>query len=386
MDNILERIYKLGLKFLTPLNLEETYQLIVEEGLKLVKADYGSLLLLQHEELKRVHASSSILYQIKPHKNCYLYKAIETQNPFILDRDQIIKCHSQIKGTKIKSNIILPLSSHNKPIGVLTFMSLKERSFTDREVHILKLFVPLVMLAIRRAQLHDENVKALEARDLFISTAAHELRTPLTTINGYAQLLYSKLSKANTPESRWVEELSWESYRLTSLVNELLEIDRIKTGQFRYVWTECLLKDIINRALMDFRFTRPENKVVFKNKLLQNKDRVIGDYNKLMQVIINLLDNAAKFSPLDKEITITLRHRADFIILEIQDEGIGISKKDLPLVFEKYYRGEHYTGEGMGVGLFLAKNIISQHHGTIRLKSKENAGTMVEIKLPEVTI
>ena len=174
-----------------------------------------------------------------------------------------------------------------------------------------------------------------------------------------------------------------ESYRLTQLVNELLEIDRIKTGQFRYIWKECSLKEVINRALMDFRFTHPEYKVNFKNKLAVGHDRVIGDYNKLLQVIINLLDNAAKFSPPEKEITISLKSRYGYIILEIKDKGKGISKKELPKVYEMFYRGKNHTREGIGVGLFLAKNIIIQHHGTISIHSKENKGTIVEIKLPK---
>ena len=355
----------------------------MEEGINLVKANYGSILLLQQRELTRVYASAPIFYKIKPRKRDFMYRVLKTKKVVILDVKKIAKRHPEIEKTRIRSDIILPLLNHNEAIGVLSIMSVKEKYFTEREISILKLFVPLAVMAIRKAQLHDETYKALEARDLFMSMAAHELRTPLTTVNGYAQLLYSKLAKANTPESRWAEELTLESYRLTQLVNELLEIDRIKTGQFRYIWKECSLKEVINRALMDFRFTHPEYKVNFKNKLAVGHDRVIGDYNKLLQVIINLLDNAAKFSPPEKEITISLKSRYGYIILEIKDKGKGISKKELPKVYEMFYRGKNHTREGIGVGLFLAKNIIIQHHGTISIHSKENKGTIVEIKLPK---
>lgn len=386
MNYTLEKIYKSGLKFLTPLNLEETYQFVITEAIKLVKADYGSILLLQNNELKRVYASSEIFYKIKPRKRDFMYQVLKTRKPIVLNIKQVAQHHPEIKETLIRSDIILPLLDHQKPVGIITIMSLKDKYFTKKEIGILKMFAPLAMLAIRKAQLHDETNKALQARNMFISMAAHELKTPLTTINGYAQLLYSKLAKTDTPESRWVDQLRWESYRLNQLVNELLEIEHIKTGKFQYVWKECCLREIVDRALLDFRFTRPHTSVIVKNRLTPGTDRVIGDFNKLLQAVINLLDNAAKFSPADKEVIIGLRRKSGNIILEVKDQGKGIAKKDLPRLFEIFYRGKDNTTEGMGIGLFLTKNIIAQHHGEVRIKSKEARGTTIEVRLPELKI
>lgn len=382
VDNTLEKVNQQSLKYLSPLNLQETCRLIVEEGIKLIQTDFGSIFIAQNEELKRVYASSSFFNKIKHHKNDYIHKALKINKPVILSVKQIFRYHPEIKRIKIHSGIALPLTHKRKPVGVITMMSLKDNYFTGKRVRSLKLFIPLVMLAIRKAQLYDENSEAIETRDRFITMAAHELRTPLTTVNGYAQLLYSKLAKADTPESRWVEELSWESYRLTLLVNELMEINRVKTGQFHYTWKECCIREIVGRALKDFRFTHPQNKVVLKNKLKTGKSLIIGDYNKLLQVITNLLDNAVKFSPPDKAITIVLRRKPGYVISEIKDKGKGISRKDLPYIFDMFYKGENHTREGLGIGLFLAKNIITNHHGTICIKSNKNKGTTVEIKLP----
>lgn len=240
----------------------------------------------------------------------------------------------------------------------------------------------MASLAIRKTQLYDESKKALEVRDLFISMAAHELRTPITTISGYSQLLYSKLGGSASVESRWISDLAWETLRLTHLVNELLEVDRIKGGQFQYTFEECSLREIIRRAISDFHFIHPEHKVILEDKL-NGGDLVIGDFDKLLQLVINLLDNAAKFTPPEKEINLTLNFKSSYIIFTVKDQGHGITGKDLPQVFEKYYRGE-VIKEGMGIGLFLVKNIVNQHHGTINIFSKENRGTRVKIKLPMV--
>ncbi|MCL5784868.1 MAG: GAF domain-containing sensor histidine kinase [Patescibacteria group bacterium] len=386
MDNTLEAIYQSGLKFLSPLSLPDTYRQIVEEGIKLTQTDFGSILLLDNKELKKAYASAPVFCKIKPRKRDFMYRALKAREPVILNAKQIFRHHPEIKETKIHSVIILPLSDRIKPIGVISFMSLKNKFFSEKEKDMLKLFAPLVVLTIRKAQLQFQAQKAMETRDLFISMAAHELKTPLTTINGYTQLLYSKLAETNTPESRWIEELSWESYRLGQLVNELLEIDRIRTGKFRYVWEECYLKEIVDKALLDFRFIRPHNKILMENKLMPGHDRIIGDYNKLLQTILNLLDNAAKFSPLDKSIVISLKHKSGYVICQVKDQGKGISKKDLPRVCQMFYRGGNHSGEGMGVGLFLAKNIVAQHRGIINIRSKENKGTTVEVKLPKLKL
>lgn len=378
----LDKIYKLGSKFLTPLTLEETYQLIVSEALNLVKADDGSILLLSENQLQRVYASSSIFYKIAPRKRDFMYRVLKSQKPVILSVKQIAKSHPVIAQTKIKSDVILPLIDHQKPIGVLSIMSLKENYFTEKEISILKLFLPMAVLAIRKAELYEEADASIKAKDLFISMAGHELRTPLTTINGYAQLLKSKLSKSETPEARWAQQLAWESNRLTQLVNELLEIDRIRTGKLRYMWKECSLKELVSKALVDFRFNHPENRIIFKNKLIAPNDKIIGDDSKLMQVILNLLDNAAKFSPLDKEISISLDSKGGYVVLEITDCGKGIAKKDLQKIYEIFYRGKNHTREGMGLGLFLARSIIVHHRGIISVKSKENRGTTIEVRLP----
>lgn len=382
-ENVLEKIHKAGLKFLIPLTPEENYALVVKEAMKLVKADSGSILIMQEGELKRVYASSPNLYKIKSRKKGQMRMVFRTRKPMIFSSKEIAKVNPDIKKIKAKSHMIIPLYYRHQSLGVLTLNSLKDNYFTLQDINVLKLFGPIASLAIRKTELHDTTKKALAARDLFISMAAHEFRTPLTTIKGYIQLLHSKLSGADTSESRWIQELMWESYRLTILVNELLEVERIKTGQFHYTFKECSLKEIIGRALKDFRFTHPERSIILEDNLHGSNDYVIGDYDKLLQVIINLLENAAKFSPSGSEITISLRLKLKLLVILIKDKGQGIPKKELPEVFERFYKGtSNPDHKGLGLGLFISKSIITQHRGSIKIHSKLNIGTSVEIRLP----
>lgn len=385
MDSTLEKVYRAGLRFLVPLTPEETYQIIVEEAKKLVKGEYGSILLEQQGELQRVYANDEAFYKVKPRKRGYIYIVYKTRRPIILDGKALGRIHLEIKNMDVRSDIIVPLSYRNKSIGVLTILSSKNSHFSEKELNILKLFVPMASLAIRKTQLHDEMKKALELRDVFISMAAHELRTPLTTISGYIQLLYNRMAGEKSSESRWVEELSWESQRLNMLVNELLEVSQIKNGELSYVLKECNLGAIISRAIVGLQFTYPRHKVIFYNFVKkENHDLIIGDFDKLLQVFNNVLENAAKYSEIDQNIEVSLHEKNKFLVTSVTDYGKGIAKKDLPNIFEGFYRSKSaHQREGMGIGLYLAEDIVTRHKGLIKAKSKINKGTLIEIKLPK---
>lgn len=383
MVNIVEQIYRSGLKFLTPLDSEKTYKMVVEEVLKLVDAQAGSILILDGKDLIRAYSSDPQVYTFQPRKRGFTYRVFKTRKPIVTTPAEMGKAHPELKSFGFKTYLAVPLTYKNTTVGVLTVIFKEDKKSAKNELDILKLFAPMASLAIRKTKLYAEIKEALESRDLFISMAAHEFRTPLTTITGYIGLLQSKLTGANTPESRWIEELSWEAHRMTLLLNELLEVERIKTGAFHYIWKEVPLRHIIRRALMDFRFTHPDHKVVIEDKLKGKGDKVIGDYDKLLQLLINLLDNAAKFSTADRNITVKLTSNSLFLSISVDDQGHGIAKEDLGRIFDKFQRGSHSI-EGMGLGLFLVKNIIEKHKGEVVIKSKEGRGTTVIIKLPHI--
>lgn len=382
MINQLGRIHQSSIKFLTPLNLADTYKTIVQEALKLVGAQSGSIFISNNGVLERVYSSDSKFHKIKIRPNGYTYQVFKTRKPLILTYNEIHKIHPEIVRTRTLSDIIAPLSNRNRSIGIITVQSQKIKTFTKEDLDTLKIFSTTASLAIRKTQLNEELQRALESRDLFISMASHELRTPLTTINGYIQLLHSRLKKSDGTEAKWVQELANESERLTLLVKELLEVNRIKTGELNYSWKVCSLREIITRAIKDLSFTYPERKIVFKD--WAKNDQVVGDFDKLVQVIINLLGNAVSYSDPKTEVSLILKERQRSIILQVKDSGQGIKRSELGRVTENYFRGTNHSKEGMGIGLFLTRNIIEKHHGTLKIKSRLGRGTTVEIKLPEV--
>lgn len=389
---ILERINQTALKFLSPLSLEDTYVTVVEEAVKLIEGEDGMILLADphSHELKKVYGSSTATKNIKVRKRGYSYKSFSEQQAFAISAREYINIHPDMYASGIRSILFIPLFYQEKSIGTLLVRSREEVAFLSGELEILKFFGSMASLAIRKAQLYHETERALKIRDLFMSMAAHELKTPLTTILGYVQLLHSKLKDIHNPEGRWVEQLLHESNRLNSLVSELLQANVIKSGKLQYTWKELSLREVVRKAITTYQFGYPNRIVFFEDKLPIVKDSIIGDADKLRQVFDNLLDNAGKFSPKNSPIRVTLSYEEPFFIIEIQDKGKGIERKDLPHIFEEFYKGGQTnptsTEEGMGLGLYMVKNIITRHHGKIKIFSSKKEGTTARVMLKKFTL
>jgi K+-sensing histidine kinase KdpD len=229
MESSLERVYKSALKLLAPLSLDETYKIIVLEAKRLVGGDYGSIFMARDSKMERVFASSKFLETIQPRKKGFTYNVYKTKKAKVLKKKDLTKIHSELAKTGIKSDIMTPLMSRGKPIGVLTILSNK-KDFNKKDLSMLRLFGPLATLAIKKAQLSDELKSALETRDLFISLASHELRTPLTVAYTYLQLEKRKIEQGKVIRKEWIDIITDELKRLNNLVDGLLQLNQINTG------------------------------------------------------------------------------------------------------------------------------------------------------------
>lgn len=384
--NPLEEIHNSSLKFLAPLTPERTYETITEEAMELVGAEYGSILLMVKGELERVYASDPILYKIQPRRRGLIYESFRTQRPSILKARTLKEArerHPALREISARSIILIPLSYRGESLGVLTVLAARAKTFDEEQLNILKLFGSLASLAIRKTQLYAETKEALELRDSFLSIASHELRTPLTTIYGYTQLLRGKLSEGSS-ELRWVKEIMLELVRLTNLVNGLISVNRIRSNELQYIWRHTSLGEILNKALEDFRVLHPERKVTIKSTVKGGEDVVVGDFEKMEQVLLHILDNAAKFSAQNEAVAVSLRANKEDVVLSVKDRGRGIDKKDLHKVLDGFYKGSSNFEGGMGMGLFLTKHFVTRHRGTIDIESEKGKGTVVMIKLPRV--
>ncbi len=377
---LLKKISKAALQFSIQLTPDETYNTIISEALSLAKGDEGVVILHKQDHLEPVYTKPASSMRVEPRKEGFAYKALETGKAFLVHDTIFGEIHPEL-AAKIKSSLFIPLSYESTHIGVLVIRFYKHKNLSQEVLDALNLFGSIASMNIHKMQLYSDSQKALMMRDLFIALASHELKTPLTTMTMYVQLFESRLQMGRPLEEKWVKNLSMETTRLAHLVNELLQLDQIEKGHLHFTPKTCSLKSIIERAINDFRLLHSEYTV----SLLDNthgKDMLECDYDKMLQVVINLLNNAAKFSDHHKEIQLSLVRKKKMLCLRIKDKGQGIATRDLPKVFDQFYKGTSHKKDGMGLGLFLTKNIIENHGGQISIHSELHKGTAVEVQLP----
>ena len=217
----------------------------------------------------------------------------------------------------------------------------------------------------------------------FLSTAAHELRTPLTCILGFSEILLDrKLDKER--KNKFLKTINKESRGLEKIINDLLDVSRIESGggfEIRKVPTD--LGDIIlkNTNL----FESQTDKHTFRINLASNLPKIEIDGDRIGQAIENLLSNAIKFSPKGGKIQVTLQKSKKDLKVTVSDAGLGISKKDLPYIFDRFYRGDNVSADaigGVGLGLAITKYIIESHKGKIWVESKPGKGSSFSFTLP----
>jgi signal transduction histidine kinase len=380
--NSLERIYISSLKFLGHLSFEQTLKVICEEARGLVGADYATAFLGKADNFHRVFSTVPKKSQIKPRNRGFTYQAFKTGKPFIVNKRLLAKLYPQAVERGINSFILIPLSYKGFTTGVLSLETRKHRTFNKSDLHTLQLFGSMASLAIRKVQLSEELADAINTRDLFIALASHELKTPMSTILGFAEWVNKSVSNNKMPDKRWTQLLHYETIRLSKLVNELLEVNLIRTGQLDYHMKKIHLKATLERALANFRFSHNNREVVFDDKTNGKEDIITADFDKLVEVFINLLSNAAKFSEDKSEIKVVIERKKSNFVISVIDKGIGINPKEMPKIFHGFYKGKHKNIKGMGLGLFITKEIVEKHKGSLDVRSKLNEGTTVTIFLP----
>lgn len=377
----LRHIYQSALELLGPLTTEETYSTIIKEAISLVSGKAGSIFLLEDGQLKRVYASDPQLYQIKIRPSGNTYRVFQSQQPYILTAKKIGSTHPQFKNMQIGSDLCVPLSYGKITRGVISVLSPLGKVFTQEDLRTLEFFAPLAALSIRNSQLFDQTQSALEQRDLFISMTTHELKNPLAAITLYTQLISKKINEKQFPDPKNLNNLSSSINRLTNLINDLSQANQIKMGNFHLDLSSCDLPDLVKQSVIEFRFRIPNHPITFRNQI-KTRLPFECDQNRLAQAFSNILNNAAKFSQPGSPIRVRTYLENERINICFTDKGKGISPKDLEHVFDRFYKANN-SAPGMGLGLYITKNIVDQHQGSITLKSKIDQGTSITISFPK---
>ena len=216
-----------------------------------------------------------------------------------------------------------------------------------------------------------------------IGNISHELRTPLAGIKAMVETLHDGAIDDKEAAGDFLARIDSEVDRLTQLVAELTELSRIETGKTELKKEAVNLNQLIDEAIAQLSPQAKRQKLSIARESAADLPSVPADKDRVQQVIANLVHNAIKFTPAGGRITITSRALEGSVVINVVDTGIGISKEDLPRVFERFYKGDKArTGEGTGMGLAIAKHVIEAHGGNIWVQSEEGKGATFSFSLP----
>ncbi|MDY0387858.1 MAG: PAS domain S-box protein [Methanolobus sp.] len=244
-------------------------------------------------------------------------------------------------------------------------------------------------LSKANAELSDANeeLKSLDRmKDDFLSNVSHEFKTPLTSIQGYSQLIADQtLGSVNAQQKKALDTVIRNSERLRRLVDSLLYLSRAGSGRLIYSFEKINMADVITNSIQDLALQAEEKNIKLIKEIPDTLPLITADHDKMMDVFVNLVDNAIKFTPQDGKITISAHASADSLHFEVEDTGIGIPKDKIPGLFERFYQVDSSARRkygGTGLGLYICKKIVEDHGGNIWAESTEGEGSRFHIKLP----
>src|SRR4051812_48502485 len=235
---------------------------------------------------------------------------------------------------------------------------------------------------------HDmTRIKQLEnTRREFVANVSHELRTPLTLIKGFVETLLDGAKNNPDANERFLKTIDKHTDRLTFLIEDLLTISRLESGQVVLNQQPIQLRDFAQHILDDLQSRATERKVIFHNEIPENIE-VLADADRLQQVLFNLIDNAIKYGRSEGSVWINARVEDGMIEVCVRDNGPGIPPESVDRVFERFYRVDKARSReqgGTGLGLAIVKHIIQSHHGEVWLKSEVGQGSAFYFTLRSV--
>ncbi len=277
-----------------------------------------------------------------------------------------------------RNMLAVPMRTHNKTIGCLEALNKRgDQIFTDEDVNMLTTLAAQAAVAI-------ENARLFEQSDL-IAEMVHELRTPLAAIKATTHIIL-RPELSDEKRKQLVDTIAQETTRLTRMTTEFLDLARLESGRTRLQRKPVNIPAMLGAAIQTVSHQAHDRHLTLQLIVdpPQGMSSIVGDEEKLTQVVLNLLTNAVKYNKEGGNVWVRAIQQDRFIRVEVEDTGHGISQENLEHMFEKFYRvsdTEGYT-QGTGLGLAIAKRIVEGHGGEIGVQSELGAGTLFWFTLP----
>ena len=393
------------MKEIEPASLLERYQKLIDLSLDLASTlDLNELLnriVNAAADLSHAEAASILLYD-ELNKQLYFQAATNMDTPMM--RGLIVPVSSSIAGwivlnhqpvivndtqtdprhfgkigkitqVETKSLLGVPLMTQHKAIGVLEAINKQSGHFTVEDQNILMALGAQAAVAI-------ENTRLFHQSDL-ISDLVHEIRTPLASLTAATHLL-RRVELNEQMQDTIIETMEVEIQRLSEMTSAFLDFARLESGRMLFNYELVNLKELILECVLITSSKIEQRKQTFDYKIADDIQPINADYDKIKQVVLNLLSNAMKYTPEGGKILLTAENADDDVVLRIKDNGPGIPTESLSHIFERFYRvpGTEHLAQGTGLGLSICQSIIETHRGKIAVQSQVGKGTTFSVFLP----
>ncbi len=395
-------VYRLNTIIASTISLEKLTRKTLQQVISKLRITHGAFIIYTKRKFEIISEGPGIYDDEKKAINT-LYSLKRTS---IFDEEKNKRTKDLMRALDVA--LVMPLFERGEKVGILLLGEKKTgQIYSQQDIALLEIFGPAISVAIQNAKSYEairkfnitlknevqiatkdlqkanEKLKQLgRQKDDFIAIASHELKTPVTSIKLYMQLLHRKFMIAKDIKSaEAVAKMDGQINKLTDLINDLLDVSKIEEGKLRLNLGEFDLNGLVKEISEEMQLTTKQRIL----KELGRKELVYGDRDRLGQVLINFLSNAIKYSQSTNKIIVKTENDKKSVIVSVEDFGMGLTPKEQAKVFERFNRaGQEGPGglPGLGLGLYISKEIIKRHKGKIWVESKKGKGSTFFFSLP----
>ncbi|MCQ3929338.1 MAG: hypothetical protein DPW16_02675 [Chloroflexi bacterium] len=285
-------------------------------------------------------------------------------------------------GTPPHTTLCVPVRRENNIIGVVLFSANRADAFDVDAQELVSRMADRAAIAIENARLYDAVKAADKTKSEFVGFVAHELKVPMTSISGYASLL-GIVGQLSEKQQEFVKTIQNNVQRMRMLVDDLNDITRIETGQLRMAIEPVKLPDVVEQVKTDVMAQITERNHTFIEEIEVNLPPISADSSRVLQILLNLLSNAYKYTPNGGKITLSAKRDGDKVSVSVKDTGVGIAPEDLQKLGTKFFRTSNTLEQpGWGLGFAITRNLIDLMKGELTIESQVGVGSTFTFTLP----
>jgi signal transduction histidine kinase len=386
----------------TSLDITRSMEITLDWALRQSGADSGLVGIVESEGV-RIMADRGYHEELTPYRDTWLpldlpglRDAVEKEKTQRLSKEDLGKSQNNLGLlTDAKSQVVIPIRREEDVIGVLLLETLQGNSWSNDTQAFLSRLTDHAAIAIANAQLFSQVQAADLAKTEFISQVSHELKNPMTSVRGYTDLLISgAVGEVSEAQQNFLGTVRSNILRMTTIVEDLADISRIESGNLRLDFNSVDIGSVVSEVHRAQRRDIEEKGQSLRVEIPPDLPPVWGDRIRLVQILINLVSNASKYTPEGGDINIqaeqTPNHwdpdgTSDVVLITVRDTGIGITEQDQVKVFAKFFRSEDPKAReapGTGLGLNITRNLVELQGGKIWFDSEYGKGTIFYFTIP----